>query len=65
MNAALRALEAGTIDPAALCIELQTDRERLVEEIAAKNIKIGELERCLAIAADMITCLSNIREMPK
>ena len=65
MNAAIRALEARQLPPAAMCSELLADRERLIEEIAKRDAKIAEYERCLGAAADMVMCLTNIREMPK
>ncbi len=65
MNAALRALEARQLSPAAMCSELLADRERLIEEIAKRDAKIAEYERGLGLAVDMIMCLTGIREMPK
>ena len=55
------ALQTGNIPAAALCKELLSDRDRLLEEIAKRDAKINEYERGLCLAADMIMCLSSIR----
>ena len=61
MNAALLALEARQLPPAAMCSELLADRERLIEEIAKRDAKIAEYERGLCLAADMITCIAQAK----
>lgn len=65
MSAAMQALQIGNIPAANLYKELLADRNRLIEEIAKRDAKIAEYERGLGLAADMIMCLTGIREMPK
>jgi hypothetical protein len=42
--------------------DILADRDRLLEEIASRNARIAEQERCLALAAEMIECLTHIKE---
>ena len=55
----------GSVPAANLYKDLLDDRDRLLEEIAKRDAKIAEYERGLGLAADMIMCLTGIREMPK
>jgi phage shock protein A len=59
--AAVQALEAGAIPPEDLYREVLADRDRLLEEIRARDQKIAELERCIALGADMVICLTRVR----
>lgn len=65
ISAKMAALQTGNIPDANLCKELLTDRERLVEELAAKNSRIVELEAALKMSGEMIRCLSRIRGEPE
>lgn len=56
----MEALESGTIPSADLYREVLSDRDRLLEEIAARNLKIADLERCLDLAADMVQCMQKV-----
>ena len=62
MIAALDALQAGQVPAGDLCRELLADRDRLLEEIATRDAIIVEKDRALKLAADMIECLTHIRE---
>jgi hypothetical protein len=62
MSAALDALQAGQIPAGDLYRDLLVDRDRLLEELAHKNTMIAERDRALALAAEMIECLTHIRE---
>jgi hypothetical protein len=43
--------------------EVLADRDRLLEEIAVRNTIIVEKDRALALAAEMIECMTHIREV--
>ncbi len=60
--AAMRALEAGQIPASDLYREILADRDRLLNEIRARDQKISDMERCLGLATDMIDCLQKVRE---
>ena len=64
MNA-MHALQTGNIPVADLYKDILTDRDRLLEELAAKNSRIVELEGGLVKAAEMIMCLSKLRGEPE
>jgi hypothetical protein len=55
----------GSVPAADLYKDLLDDRDRLLEEIAKRDAKIAEYERGFCLAADMIMCLTGIREVPK
>ena len=61
----IAATQTGNVSDADLYKDLLTDRERLEEELAAKNSRIIELENGLRIAGEMIRCLSRIRGEPE
>jgi hypothetical protein len=56
------AFRAGQVPAGDLYRDLFADRDRLLEEIASRDRKIGELERALRLSAEMIECLTHIRE---
>lgn len=62
MIAALDALQTGQAPAGGLYRDLLADRDRLLEEIAARDAIIVEKDRALGLAADMIECLTHIRE---
>ena len=62
MIAAIDALQTGHVSAEDLCKNLLADRDRLLEELARKNTMIAERDRALKLAADMIECLTHIRE---
>jgi len=62
---ATAAMQTGNIPDADLYKELLTDRDRLLEELAAKNSRIVELEDALRMSGEMIRCLSRIRGEPE
>ncbi len=59
---AMQALQAGQIPAPDLYREILADRDRLLNEIRARDRKIAELERCVALGADLVSCLSRVRE---
>jgi hypothetical protein len=61
----MKALQTDNIPVADLYKDLLTDRDRLLEELAAKNSRIVELEEGLVKAAEMIMCLSRLRGEPE
>lgn len=61
----MKALQTGNIPVADLYKDILTDRDRLLNELAAKNSRIVELEDGLRQAGDMIRCLSRIRGEPE
>lgn len=61
--AAMQALEAGAIPSTDLYREVLADRDRLLDEIRARDKKIADLERCIALGAEMVSCLSRVREV--
>ena len=62
---AMKALQTDNIPAADLYKDILTDRDRLLEELAAKNSRIVELEEGLVKAAEMIMCLSKLRGEPE
>jgi uncharacterized metal-binding protein len=62
-SVAMQMLRFGQISASDLCYVVLTDRERMLEEIAARDRRILLLENCLKQATQMIECLSDGREM--
>lgn len=61
LEAAMRAAVDGQIPVRAFAQEILADRDRLLEQIRLRDVKIIEQQRALAAAAKMIDCLSATR----
>jgi hypothetical protein len=58
---AMQALVAGQIPAGDLYREILADRDRLLNEIRARDQKIADMERCLTLATDMIEAMQKVR----